>query len=290
MIEKIPFGKTGQISTRTLFGAAAFAGVSQAVADETLDILLRYGVNHIDVAASYGDAELRVGPWMKTRRADFFLATKTEERGRAGAFKQIRRSLERLRTDRLDLLQFHAVTTFEELEKVTGPDGALDGAREAHSLGLVRFIGITSHGLDAPAILLKALERYEFASVLLPLNFPLMSNAAYAGGFRRLAAACRERGTALQTIKSICRRPWPEGAERFATAWYEPLREPEDIALAVRYVLGRPDVFLNTVSDVTLLPKVLAAAEGPVDLPADEEMRRLVDRRGMAPLWPAHEA
>lgn len=285
MIEKIPFGKTGHESTRTLFGAAALAGASQKTADETLEVLLKYGVNHIDVAASYGEAELRVGPWMDKHRADFFLATKTEERGRAGAFNQIRRSLERLQTDRLDLIQLHAVTTFDELEKATGPDGALDGAREAQSQGLVRCIGITSHGLDAPAILLKALERHEFASVLLPLNFPMMSHAPYADGFRRLSAACRERDTALQTIKSICRRPWAEGAERPTTTWYEPLRQPEDIAIAVRYVLGRPGIFLNTVSDVTLLPIVLQAADGEIRPPADGEMQSLVEKRAMAPLW-----
>jgi len=285
MIARTLFGKTGHESTRTLFGAAALAGVTQSTADQTLEVLLRYGVNHIDVAASYGDAELRVGPWMKAHRGDFFLATKTEERSREKAGKQIRLSLNRLQTDHLDLIQLHAVTTMEELDKALGPGGALEAALDVRAEGLARFIGITSHGLSAPAILLRALDRFEFTSVLLVFNYPMMQNPQYADGFNRLASVCREREVALQTIKSICRRPWREGAERTTTTWYEPLTDAEDIRTAVRYVLTTPQVFLNTASDVTLLPMVLDAADRYADAPTDAEMRNLLISREMIPLF-----
>jgi aryl-alcohol dehydrogenase-like predicted oxidoreductase len=287
MISKMPFGKTGHESSRVLFGAAAFSGADQATADRILPVLLEYGVNHIDVAASYGDAELRVGPWMKTRRADFFLATKTGERSRAEAGAQIRQSLERLQTDHVDLIQLHAVTSMEELEKAMGPDGALEAAVDARAKGLARFIGITSHGLEAPAILLRALEQFAFASVLLPYNYPMMNIPRYTEGFDRLAAVCRDREVALQTIKSICRRPWPEGAERTTTTWYETLTGREEIEKAVGYVLGRPQLFLNSASDVTLLPKVLLAASRVTAAPSDTEMAALLSSHDMLPLWVA---
>ncbi len=286
MIAKMQFGKTGHESTRLLFGAAALAGVTQPVADQALQVLLQYGVNHIDVAASYGDAERRVGPWMKRHREDFFLATKTEERSREKARDQIRRSLERLKTDHVDLLQLHAVQTMEALDAALGTGCALEAAQESKEEGLVRFIGITSHGLLAPAVLLRALERFDFTSVLLPYNYPMMQNPRYAEGFRRLAEVCGQRGVALQTIKSICRRPWPEGAERKTTTWYETLTEPEDIDLAVRFVLARPQLFLNTASDVTLLPLVLASASRFAEAPAAADMRKLLATREMLPLWP----
>ncbi len=250
MIAKLHFGKTGHESTRVLFGAAAFSGVDQSTADRILPVLIEYGINHIDVAASYGDAELRIGPWMKSRRAEFFLATKTGERSRADAGAQIRRSLQRLQTDHVDLIQLHAVTDWTEFEKAMGPDGALEAAVDARAKGLARFIGITSHGLEAPAILLRALEQFEFASVLLPYNYPMMNIPRYAEGFNRLTAACRERGVALQTIKAVCRRPWRDGAEHTTTTWYETLTGQDEIDKAVRYVLGRRQVFLNSASDV----------------------------------------
>ncbi len=285
MVARMLFGKTGHESSRIIFGAAAFSGVDQPTADRILPILLEHGINHIDVAASYGDAELRVGPWMKTHRADFFLATKTGERSREQAGAQIRRSLERLHTDRVDLVQLHAVTDWNEFEKAMGPDGALEAAIDARAKGLARFIGITSHGLAAPAILLRALEQFEFASVLLPYNYPMMNNPKYAEGFNRLAAACRERETALQTIKSICRRPWREGAERTTTTWYETLTGREEIEKAVGYVLGRPQLFLNSASDVHLLPIVLEAAGPFTSAPADADLRAMLSSQEMLPLW-----
>jgi aryl-alcohol dehydrogenase-like predicted oxidoreductase len=289
MIDKMLFGRTGHASTRTLFGAAALGSVTQAEADETLEVLLKYGVNHIDTAASYGDAELRIGPWMKQYREHFFLASKTGERTYAKAREEIHRSLERLQTDHLDLLQLHAVIEDGELDTALGAGGALEAALEAREKGLLRFIGITSHTLHSPQIHLKALEQFNFTSVLLPYNYPLMKFGHYARHFKRLAAVCEEKQVALQTIKSICRRPWAPGMKHFASCWYEPLMEQDAVDRAVWYVLGNAQLFLNTVGDIHALPKVLDAASRYQALPSDEEMAGLVKQQEMVALWPEHE-
>ena len=285
MITRIQFGKTGHQSSRTLFGGAALWSVTQAEADRILEMLFKFGVNHIDVAASYGDAELRVGPWMKKYRSEFFLATKTGERTYQKAREEIHRSLDRLQTDTLDLIQLHAVTQDEELEIALGPGGALEAAIEARSQGLVRFIGITSHTTYSPQILTRAIERFEFTSVLLPFNFPMMQIPQYAEGFRRLAAVCKERGIAMQTIKSICRRPWPENTQHFASCWYEPLPDQPSIDKAVGFVFGQPQLFLNTVGDIQFVPKVLEAADRYIEPPSETEMKELSETQTMAPLW-----
>ena len=289
MIQKMNFGRTGHESTRTLFGAAALGSVTQAEADQTLELLLRYGINHIDTAFSYGEAELRIGPWMKQHRGDFFLATKTGERSYEAARTQIRQSLERLQTDHLDLIQLHAVTKDEELDQLLADDGGLRAAIEARDEGLVRFIGITSHTLHAPKIHMRALQAFDFTSVLLPLNYPMYSMPQYREDFDALAAVCKEKNVALQTIKSICRRPWEEGGERWASCWYEPLQgEPQDQAVA--WVLGHPSKpFLNTVGDIKVLPGVLEAASRFTGAqPSDEQMDAMVEEQAMIPLWPEH--
>jgi aryl-alcohol dehydrogenase-like predicted oxidoreductase len=284
MIARLPFGRTGHESSRTLFGAAALSRVDQETADSVLPLLLEHGVNHIDVAASYGDAELRLGPWMERHRDRFFLATKTGERTYQAALSQIRRSLERLRVDQVDLIQLHNLTDPEQWQTAMGPGGALEAAIEARERGLARFIGVTGHGVIAPAIHQRSLERFPFDSVLLPYNFTMMQNPDYARDFEELMALCQERGVAVQTIKGITLGPWGE-KERTNSTWYEPLRDQADIDLAVHWVLGRPGVFLNTAGDVTLLPKVLDAAERFSSRPTDADMARLVDQRGMAPLF-----
>jgi predicted aldo/keto reductase-like oxidoreductase len=244
------------------------------------------------VAASYGEAEDRIGPWMERgSRPHFFLATKTGEREYQKAKDEIHRSLERMKVDQLDLIQLHAVTQFEELEAVLGPGGALEAAIEAREQGITRFIGITSHTTLAPAIHRSALERFNFDSVLLPLNFPLYSNPQYREDFDRLAAICKEKNVAMQTIKSVCRRPWPEGAERYASSWYEPLIDAPAVEKAVHWVLGHPaTVFLNTVADIHQLPGVLKAATRFMGgQPDDAVMEKLVEDYQMIPLWPEHE-
>ncbi len=285
MIEKLPFGRTGHNSTRTLFGAAALWDVSQAEADATLDVLLKYGVNHIDVAASYGQAELRVGPWMKEHRQDFFLATKTEQRTKKEALEELQRSLERLRVDHVDLWQIHAITEPEPLEIALGPDGALEAFVEAREQGLVRFLGITGHGTQIAKLLIRALEHFAFDSVLLPYNYPMMQNSRYAADFEKLYQMCRERNTAVQTIKSLARGPWGDKPKTRA-CWYEPVEDQADIDRAVNYVFSKPGVFLNTVGDIHLLPKVLdAASRYQQTEPSEEEMQAMVENVGMEPLF-----
>jgi aryl-alcohol dehydrogenase-like predicted oxidoreductase len=284
MIEKLTFGRTGHASTRTIFGAAAFSRVTQEVADATLPLLLEHGINHIDVAASYGDAELRLGRWMEKHRGDFFLATKTGERTYEAARDQIRRSLERLRVDHVDLIQLHNLTDPEEWQTAMSPGGALEAVIEAQEEGLVRFVGVTGHGVLAPQMHMRSLEHHAFDSVLLPYNFTMMQNPDYARDFEALVARCRERNVAVQTIKGITMAPWAE-KDRTTSTWYEPLQEQADIDLAVSYVLGRSGVYLNTASDVTLLPKILDAAERASGAPDDASMQALVERRRMAPLF-----
>ncbi len=284
MIAKLPFGSTGHDSARTLFGAAALGKVDQAAADRTLDLLLRYGVNHIDTAASYGDSELRIGPWMARHRNDFFLATKTGERSYQGARESIERSLERLRVDHVDLLQLHNLTDPEQWEVAVGPGGALEAAIEARQKGLTRFIGVTGHGTIAPSIHKRSLERFKFDSVLLPYNFVMMQNPAYAADFEALMALARERGIAVQTIKGITAGPWNE-KERTRATWYEPLEDRADIDRAVHWTLGRPGIFLNTVGDVDVLPRVLDAADRFQSRPSDAEMQAMVERQQMTPLF-----
>jgi aryl-alcohol dehydrogenase-like predicted oxidoreductase len=284
MIEKRPFGRTGHLSTRTLFGAAALWSVTQGEADRILDVLLEYGVNHIDTAASYGDAELRVGPWMKRHRGDFFLATKTEQRTYQGAWDELQRSLERLRVDYVDLWQMHVLVEPADWDTAMGPGGALEAFVEARDKGLVRFLGVTGHGVTVAAMHKRSLERFDFDSVLLPLNYPMMQNPQYAADLNELLSLCQERGVAVQTIKSLCRRPWGERPQTRNT-WYEPFEERADIDRAVHWVLGWPGVFLNTVGDVHLLPKVLDAAARFQVPPAEEEMAEAAERLAMEPLF-----
>lgn len=259
MIATAEFGRTGHASTRTIFGAAALAQVSQSKADATLELLLEHGINHIDTAASYGDAELRVAPWLARHRDRFFVATKTGKRDYKAAREEIRRSIDRLGVDRVDLLQLHNLVDVIEWETALRDDGALAAAVEARDEGLIRFLGVTGHGLTVARMHLRSLERFPFDSVLVPYSFVQMRDERYAADFEALLALCAERGVAVQTIKSIGLAPW-NGREQTASTWYEPLRGQDDIDLAVHWVLGRAEVFLNTVGDLTLLPKVLDAA------------------------------
>ncbi len=286
MIATQPFGRTGHVSTRTIFGAAALSRVTQDEADRTLDVLLQYGVNHIDTAASYGDSELRIGPWMDRYRDHFFLATKTGERTYEKARDQIHRSLERLRLPYVDLIQFHGLTDPQEWEVALGPGGALEAAVEARNEGLVRFIGVTGHGPLVAQAHLRSLQRFDFDSVLLPCNYIEMQKPEYAAEFEELVRICRERNVAVQTIKSITRAPWGEHEHSRAT-WYEPLEDQADIDMAVDWLLGRPGIFLNTVGDIHVLPKVLDAASRFQAAPPDATMREFVARREMATLFPA---
>ena len=269
---------------RTIFGAAALGRVTQAEADKTMELFTRYGLNHIDVAASYGDAELRLAPWLKANRNKVFLATKTGQRDYASAHDEIRRSLKRLEVEQIDLIQLHNLVDRGEWETALGAGGALEACIEAREEGLVRFIGVTGHGLEVAARHKASLERFDFDSVLLPYSYILMQNQQYAADFEALAALCRERNVAVQTIKAITRAPWGE-REQLRATWYEPLEAQGDIDTAVHWVLGREGFFLNTVGDIHVLPKVLEAASRVSPRPSDEQMRAVLDGQRMAPLF-----
>lgn len=284
MIARKIFGRTGHESSRAIFGAAALWSVSQDEADRTLDELQRYEVNHIDTAASYGDAELRIGPWMHRHREDFFLATKTGERTYQEAKEELHKSLDRLKVDSVDLWQMHALVNDEEWQEAMNPGGALDAFIEAKQQGLIRFLGVTGHGLAAPSMHLRSLQKYDFDSVLLPYNFIMMQNAQYAKDFEKLAKVCAEKNVALQTIKAIARGPLGDKVSRH-TVWYDPLDEDKAIEHAVSWVLGDDQVFLNTVGDIHLLKKVLEAAESFRSRPADEVMRADLLKYGVSPLF-----
>lgn len=272
------------MSTVTLFGAAALGSVTQAEADRTLDLLLAYGVNHIDTAASYGDAEMRIGPWMAHHRKNFFLATKTGERTYAKAKAELHRSLERLRVDSIDLIQLHALVHPDEWDTAMGPDGALEACVEAREQGLVRFIGVTGHGRTIAAMHRRSLTRFDFDSVLLPYSYTMMRDEVYEHDFEMLVKTCQERNVAVQTIKSITRGPWAT-TERSRSTWYQPLEDPADIDVAVQWVIGRPGIFLNTVGDIHLLPKVLEAAARFERRPTDAEMKAVVEQQHMTALF-----
>ena len=258
-IPKLPFGRLGHESTRTIFGAASLASVSQDDADRTLDVLLEYEVNHIDVAASYGDAELRIAPWLKRYPDHFFLATKTGQRNAREAREELHRSLDRMGVDHVDLWQMHNLADPIEWDIALSPGGVIEAAIEAKAQGLVRGIGVTGHGLQIAATHRRSLERFDFDSVLLPYNYITMQNDYYAENFNALVATCRECNVAMQKIKSIAYQPWL-GQEHTHSTWYKPLEEQQDIDMAIWWVLARPGIFLDTVGDITLLPKVLDAA------------------------------
>jgi aryl-alcohol dehydrogenase-like predicted oxidoreductase len=249
-----------------------------------MEQILDWGINHIDTAASYGESELRLGPWMAEHRDRFFLATKTGERTAGPAYDEIQRSLDRLRTDQVDLIQLHNLVEEDEWQTAMGPGGALEAAIRAREEGLVRFIGVTGHGIPIARMHLRSLERFDFDSVLLPYSYILMQNLAYAADFASLSQLCAERKVAMQTIKGITRAPWGD-REQNTTTWYQPLEDQESIDLAVHWVLGNDQVFLNTASDVELLPKIVDAVERFSTRPSDVAMGDLVRSQAMEPLF-----
>jgi aryl-alcohol dehydrogenase-like predicted oxidoreductase len=269
-------GRLEHRSSVLIYGAAALSDVTQDVADRSVQEALDGGINHLDVAADYGDAEVRLGPWMRDIRDRVFLATKTGRRDRESAWREINNSLERLQTDRVDLLQLHAVGDLADLDAATGPGGALEAAVRAQEEGLVGAIGITGHGHDAPGTHLTALRRHPFATVLTPLSPVLWREESYRGDYQALVAEVRRQDAGLMTIKTVSRRNWPQGVERSATTWYEPYRDQAVITAAVSWVLAHEEVTgLATAGDVGLLGMLLAAERDRVDVAEAE--RRLAD-------------
>ena len=286
VIDYAPFGRTGHRSSRVIFGAAGLGRSTQEEADRVLELLLARGVNHLDTAAAYGDAELRMGSWMPAHRPDFFLATKTGDRDGAQARASLERSLERLQVDQVDLIQLHNLVEEDEWQAAFAPGGAVEALAAAREEGLVRFVGVTGHGTRIPGMHLRSLERYDFDSVLFPYNAPLLDRADYRADVERLLAVCDEREVACQAIKGIARRRWVGTAatEERRLSWYEPLTDGAAIDKAVHYVLGRPQLFLVSSSDWRQLPAILDAAERPGPAPAGRELTE-DDRLGLQVLF-----
>jgi aryl-alcohol dehydrogenase-like predicted oxidoreductase len=258
-------GRLEHLSSVLIYGAAALGDVSQDVADSSIQQALDGGINHFDVAAGYGDAELRLGPWMSEIRGRIFLATKTGHRDRESAWQEINASLERLQTDRLDLLQLHAIGDLGELDPATGPDGALEAAVRAQEEGIVGAIGITGHGHEAPATHLEALRRYPFATVLTPLNPVLWRDESYRADYEALVEESRRQDVGLMTIKTVSRRNWPDAADHSYTTWYEPYDTQARITAAVSWVLAHDEVTgIPTAGDVRLLGMLLKAEQDRV--------------------------
>lgn len=290
MLPRAAFGRTGHDSSRVIFGAAALAAMRQEKADQVLDLLPRFGVNHIDTAADYGDSELRLAPWLAGRRGDYFVATKTGQRTGDGARAGLERSLERLGVDQVDLIQLHNLVEPEEWETAFAPGGAVEALARARDEGLTRFLGVTGHGLRIPGMHIRSLERFDFDSVLFPYNYVLLQDPAYRADVEALLALCAERSVAAQTIKSVARRRWTgDDGPRFS--WYEPLSDPAPLQRAARFVLSRPQLFLNSSSDARLLQPLLEAASAPdaTEAPADGEMAADVERYAMRPLFDGGE-
>lgn len=259
---KRTMGNIGFESSVLLFGGAKLGNVTEAEADRSIEFALEHGVNHIDTAASYGDSELRLGKWMPEIRGKVFLATKTTQRGKQEAKEEIWRSLTRLRTDKLDLIQLHAVGTMEELDKCTAAGGALEAALEAKEEGIVRHIGITGHGHLAPAVHLEALRRYAFESVLTPFNYYLYSLPAYRSAFDALVERTTRDNVPLRVIKAVAKGPWAPGQQRGHATWYEPFDQEREIAACVHYALSHQGInAFASAGDVHLFPKIVAAVE-----------------------------
>jgi aryl-alcohol dehydrogenase-like predicted oxidoreductase len=278
------FGRTGHMSTVAIFGAAAFWQISQENADQVMELIIEAGVNHIDVAPSYGQAEIRIGPWMPRERERFFLGCKTTERTREGAWNEMQASLKRLQTETFDLYQCHAITTMEELDAVTMKGGALEAFVQAREEGLTKFLGITGHGVNAPQIYLEALRRFDFDSVLFPLNFVQMANPEFRKNAEELIATCKAKDVGTMVIKSITKGPWGE-KQHTATTWYEPFDKIDEIQKGVNFALSYEVSGLCTAGDTRVLPLMLKACESFARLNKDEMEEMIKSGKEYEPLF-----
>lgn len=285
MITRQVFGRTGHASSGIIFGAYALSNATQAEAERMLDVLLEHGVNHIDTSPMYGNAEKLIGSWMKKHRDDFFIATKSRSRTYEGAWKDLRRSLDRLRVDHIDLWQLHGLTNQMGWEKVMGSGGALGAFIEARDKGLVRYLGVTGHGNKVTAMHLQSLERFDFDSVLLPYNYCQMQIASFAANFNELIGLCRERNVAVQTSKSIAWRPIGKRLGKYNTYFYEPLESDEAIEKSVHWAMGLQGCFVITAGDMQFVLRMLQSAERFEQRPSDEQMNLLVNEYGIQPVF-----
>ncbi len=295
MIETAAFGSTGHLSSRVIFGAAALGAMSQERSDKTIELVRAAGVNHFDTAADYGQSEDRLEPWLSSHRGEVFLATKTGDRDGPGARASLERSLERMGVDHVDLIQLHNLVEDGEWATAHRTGGAVQALAQARDEGLVRFIGITGHGTRVSRFHLRSLAEFDFDSVLIPYNFTMMQNPQYRADTEELLALCSDRGVAVQTIKAIARGRWPEGQDGIAESrgprfsWYQPLEDEAAIGRSVRHILGNEQLFLNTTSDATKLPMVLAAAAANGMAPTEQELQTDTDTFSITPLFDGKE-
>jgi aryl-alcohol dehydrogenase-like predicted oxidoreductase len=285
MLPTAPFGRTGHDSTRVIFGAAGLGPMDQDRADRVLAQVEAAGINHIDTAASYGDAEDRLKPWLADHRNELFLATKTGDREGDAARASLERSLERMDVDHVDLIQLHNLVEPHEWEVAHRPGGAVEALARAREEGLTRYIGVTGHGIRIARMHRLSLEQFPFDSVLFPVNFTLLSDPGYASDVADLVAVCERQQVAMQAIKAIARRRWRDDNTDPQFSWYEPLTDDAAIGRAARYVLSDPRLFVITSSDYRHLPTVVEAASGPVDRPSDDELAADVEAFGITPIF-----
>jgi aryl-alcohol dehydrogenase-like predicted oxidoreductase len=278
------FGRTGHMSTVAIFGAVAFYEISQEAADKVMEQVIEAGINHIDVAPSYGQAEIRIGPWMPRARGRFFLGCKTLERTKEGAWQEMQESLKRLQTETFDLYQCHAITTMEELDAVTMKGGALEAFVKARQEGLTKFIGITGHGVNAPQIYLEALRRFDFDSILFPLNFVQMANPDYRKYAEELIAECKAKDVGTMVIKTVTKAPWGD-RQHTTTTWYEPFDKMQEIQRAVNFALSYDVTGLCTAGDTRILPLMLQACENFTRLSRDEMEEMIKSGEQYEPLF-----
>ena len=278
------FGRTGHMSKVAILGGFFVSAASQAETDAAMEQVIAAGINHIDIAPSYGHAEERLGPWMARERERFFLGCKTMERSEAGAAAELRASLERLQVEHFDLYQFHAVGTIEELDEITSPGGALGAVLAARDEGLVRYIGITGHGVGAPQLFLEALDRFDFDSVLFPINFIQYADPGYRVKADELLRVCRARDVGTMIIKAVTRGPWGEQPKTHNT-WYQPFTEMEDIQKGVNFVLSQDVTGLCTAGDLQLLPPILKACENYTPLSLEEQEALIATAGAYEPLF-----
>jgi aryl-alcohol dehydrogenase-like predicted oxidoreductase len=279
------FGRTGHMSTVAIFGAVALGRLSQDQSDVVIQQVIDAGVNHIDVAPSYGEAELRLGPWMPTIRDDFFLGCKTTERSRDGAAVEMRQSLQRLQVDQFDLYQIHAVTSMEELDQVFAPGGAMEALIEARDEGLTKYLGITGHGFEAPVVFQEALRRFDFDSILFPVNFVQYAIPAYRQEAQKLIQIANEQDVGIMAIKYITRAPWGDRPHDYHM-WYEPFTEMDMIQKAVNFTLSQGVTGICTAGDYRVVPKSLEAAKNFKRLSQEEQVELLQEARQYEPLFP----
>jgi aryl-alcohol dehydrogenase-like predicted oxidoreductase len=284
-IERLAFGRTGHASSRVIFGAAALGGMRQEKADGLLELVMKAGINHIDTAATYGDSELRLAPFLKDHRNEVFLATKTGRRDGAGAREELERSLTRLEVSNVDLIQLHNLTDQKGWQQAMASGGAVEALAQARDEGLVNHIGVTGHGTYAAEMHLKSLNEFDFASVLVPYNYSMRQHPEFSADLEALIATCAERQVAVQTIKAVARRRWSDDDPDKRFSWYMPIRDPDALQRAISYVLARPGLDLNTTSDATILPAMFAAAAGDNAMPSDGAMIQDAETLGIEPLF-----